>query len=146
MVTLTRRYQRCLAADQAEVRLGVVQPDVETAILVLDAVVLGVARAHREQRLHDAGDTGQGAGATCGVEVAGVTVAASLRRLGRVVNEHDRAVAAAGDLAEQGRDRLDLLVGVLVDLVGLDERIDDEQADAVRCGYARCRHRRRATE
>ena len=43
---------------------------------------------------------------------------------------HDRAVAAAGDLAEQGRDRLDLLVGVLVDLVGLDERIDDEQSDA----------------
>ena len=61
-----------------------------------------------------------------------MTIAASLRRLGRVVNEHDRAVAAAGDLAEQGRDRLDLLVGVLVNLVGLDERIDDEQSDAVR--------------
>ena len=48
-----------------------------------------------------------------------------------MVDEHDRAVAAAGDLAEHRRDRLDLLVGVLVDLVRLDERVDDEQADAV---------------
>ena len=34
-------------------------------------------------------------------------------------------------ISRNGRDHLDLVVGVLVDLVGLDERIDDEQADAV---------------
>ena len=65
-----------------------------------------------------------------------MTVAGSLRRLGRMVNEHDRAVAAAGDLAEHRRDRLDLLVGVLVDFVRLDERVDDEQA-AVEVGGKR---------
>ena len=61
-----------------------------------------------------------------------MTVAAALGRLGGVVHQHDRAVAGPGDLAEHDRDRFDLLVAVLGDLVGLDEGVDDEGADLVR--------------
>ena len=121
-----------ICADQADVRLGVVEPDIAVPLLLRHAVALGVLRAHREQRLDDAGDTDEGARATGGVQVAGMPVARALRRLGGVVHQHDRALAPAGDLAEHDRDRLDLLVAVLVDLVGLDERVDDEHADAVR--------------
>jgi hypothetical protein len=66
------------------------------------------------------------------IRVAGVAVAAALGRFGGVVHQHDRAVARPGDLAEHDRDRLDLLVAVLGDLMGLDEGVDDEGADLVR--------------
>jgi hypothetical protein len=61
-----------------------------------------------------------------------MTSARALGRLGGVVHQHDRAVTRPGDLAEHDRDRLDLLVAVLGDLMRLDEGIDDEGADLVR--------------
>ena len=47
------------------------------------------------------------------------------------MHQQDGAVRGAGYLAEHRRDGLDLLVGVLVHRMRLDERINDEQADVM---------------
>ena len=118
-------------AGRPEIGLGVVEADVAVAVLLGDAAGLGILAAHPEQGLDDAGDAGQRAGAAGAVHVAGVAVAAALGRLGGVMDQQHRARTLAGDVAEHGGHRLDLLVGVLADLVGLDERVDDQQADGV---------------
>ena len=93
--------------------------------------VVGVLGAHPEQGLDDTGHARERAGAAGAVHVAGMAVAAALGRLGGVMDQQHRARTLAGDVAEHRGHALDLLVGVLADLVGLDERVHDEQADAV---------------
>ena len=122
---------RRLRADEAKVGFRIVEPQVVMAVGQGNAVPLGVGFAHAEQRLHNASNTHEGTGTSGGVHIAGVTVTGPLWGFGGVMHQQDRAVRAAGDVAEHRRDSLDLFVGVLVHGMRLDERIDDEQADIV---------------
>jgi hypothetical protein len=117
----------CRLVGRREVRLVVLDPEIEAALILGDAGKRGLVGAHAVEHLDAARRVDERLGASRAVGVGFGAVA-----LADVVNEVDRAVALVGETAPRLHHRVDRAIVVLADLVAGDERVDDQDVDRAR--------------